>query len=267
MKTVIVLVVLAFGGRSYSHPQNLGDVTAPAQTIPVEIQQVPQQQFSFGPSETTTDASSYYDYSSSLTTEGSTHYEQDAYQPSSSDFYQSSQYTSPPRSRGSARYGVSQQPRESELTYVRQQTQDFTRRRTVTPSYHTDEVPTTTQQPFRRFPQQQPNTIHDDTQSKSNSKDEETTSKRRGGRRHPDADAYIVRYSNENNVQKGYKFGYETSNNMMRNEELVFEDPDHADQPTIYGGYEFTDPAGGRVVVTYTAGIFGFKPIIKYIKP
>ncbi|KAK4880480.1 hypothetical protein RN001_008626 [Aquatica leii] len=77
--------------------------------------------------------------------------------------------------------------------------------------------------------------------------------------------AEILKYTNENNGFEGYLFGYETSNGISRNEQLTFRDIDEENRVAdIQGGYEFVDPLGRRVVVTYTAGVEGFKPIIHY---
>ncbi|KAF5297792.1 hypothetical protein FQA39_LY11941 [Lamprigera yunnana] len=94
----------------------------------------------------------------------------------------------------------------------------------------------------------------------------EPISSERKSKSNPEADAYIVRFSNINNGFDGYKFGYETSNGISRNEELVFREVDEENRvPDIQGGYEFIDPLGRKLVVTYTAGIDGFKPIIMYL--
>ncbi|KAF5293331.1 hypothetical protein FQR65_LT20083 [Abscondita terminalis] len=85
-------------------------------------------------------------------------------------------------------------------------------------------------------------------------------------KKNEDGDAYIIKYSNINNGFEGYLFGYETSNGISRNEELTFRDIDEDDQVAdIKGGYQFTDPLGRKVVVKYTAGVDGFKPIIQYL--
>ncbi|KAB0797761.1 hypothetical protein PPYR_08754 [Photinus pyralis] len=80
-----------------------------------------------------------------------------------------------------------------------------------------------------------------------------------------DVAAYIVRFSNENDIEKGYKFGFDTSNGISRDEQgtLTNVGTEH-EAMEVVGGYQYTDPLQRKVTVTYTAGVNGFVPTITY---
>ncbi|KAK4880481.1 hypothetical protein RN001_008627 [Aquatica leii] len=80
-----------------------------------------------------------------------------------------------------------------------------------------------------------------------------------------DADAYIVRYANDNNSPLGYKFGFDTSNGIRHDEQGTLTNPGTENEAMeVVGGYEYVDPLNRKVTVTYTAGVNGFVPVVTY---
>ncbi|KAF5297793.1 hypothetical protein FQA39_LY11942 [Lamprigera yunnana] len=80
-----------------------------------------------------------------------------------------------------------------------------------------------------------------------------------------DADAYILRFISENSDLHSYKFGFDTSNGISRDEQGTLTNVGTENEAMeVAGGYEYTDPLKRKVTVTYTAGVNGFIPTITY---
>jgi len=77
----------------------------------------------------------------------------------------------------------------------------------------------------------------------------------------PDADAQILRDDFDNIGIDGYKFGFETSNGIARDEEGKLDNPESENGAMqVHGSYSYTDASGKKVVVTYVADENGFRP-------
>ncbi|CAH1104637.1 unnamed protein product [Psylliodes chrysocephalus] len=73
----------------------------------------------------------------------------------------------------------------------------------------------------------------------------------------------ILKYENEGvNHDGSYNWNYETGNNIIAQEQGEFKqgtNPDEGEME-VRGSYEYTDPDGKKVVVTYIANKDGFQP-------
>ncbi|CAH1104640.1 unnamed protein product [Psylliodes chrysocephalus] len=73
----------------------------------------------------------------------------------------------------------------------------------------------------------------------------------------------ILKYENEGvNHDGSYNWNYETGNNIIAQEQGEFKQGANPDEKEmeVRGSYEYTDPDGKKVVVTYIANKDGFQP-------
>ncbi|CAG9858243.1 unnamed protein product [Phyllotreta striolata] len=73
----------------------------------------------------------------------------------------------------------------------------------------------------------------------------------------------IVRYENEGvNHDGSYSWNFETGNNIIAQEQGQFKPGDKPDEGEldVRGSYEYTDPEGKKVQITYIANKDGFQP-------
>lgn len=74
-------------------------------------------------------------------------------------------------------------------------------------------------------------------------------------------DATILRYENENIGVDGYKFAFETSDGIKRDEEGTLQNAGSENEAiAVRGSYSYTDPSGKVVTVNFVADENGFRP-------
>ncbi|XP_018320474.1 endocuticle structural glycoprotein SgAbd-5 [Agrilus planipennis] len=78
----------------------------------------------------------------------------------------------------------------------------------------------------------------------------------------PDQSATILKYDNENIGVDGYKFDFETSNGISRNEEGTLKNGGSENEAIeVHGSYTYTDPkTNQKITVTFVADENGYKP-------
>jgi len=71
----------------------------------------------------------------------------------------------------------------------------------------------------------------------------------------------ILRYENENNGDGTYRYNYETENGISAYESgFVQNRGTDSEANQVEGAYQYYDPEGQLIKVTYTAGVDGFQP-------
>lgn len=74
-------------------------------------------------------------------------------------------------------------------------------------------------------------------------------------------DATILKYENENIGVDGYKFAFETSDGIQREEEGTLQNAGSENEAiSVRGSYSYTDPSGKVVTVNFVADENGFRP-------
>lgn len=73
--------------------------------------------------------------------------------------------------------------------------------------------------------------------------------------------ATILKYENENIGVDGYKFAYETSDGISREEEGQLQNAGSENEAIVVrGSYSYKDPSGKEITVNFVADENGFRP-------